>query len=191
MDITRKDASTQYSNLHIAKNGHAIDEPHICEQCAYNRSLNPRKNFDIQNVFTVTLSETLCDAKTKNQQTLLTNRINKILPSPIRKSNVRQSDSSGSVKRQSLCQSIESLKDKSDALSLKEKQPAAVEMKNKNQKNNIDRNPIVDLGQLENLLCRIFRGENLSISDFELNPVELHILVEVFIRKNKSIGQIR
>ena len=47
-------------------------------------------------------------------------------------------------------------------------------------------NALNNLQQLENLLCKIFKGFQLSIEDFRLSVPELHILVEIFIRKNRN-----
>ena len=45
------------------------------------------------------------------------------------------------------------------------------------------------LQTLKVLLCRIFSGGDISESDFQLRRLDLHILVEIFIRKNRSTNQ--
>ena len=46
---------------------------------------------------------------------------------------------------------------------------------------------IRNLHNVENLLCKIFKDDHLSLEDFTLSVPELHVLVEIFIRKNKDL----
>lgn len=47
---------------------------------------------------------------------------------------------------------------------------------------------IVNLKDLEELLNRLFRNENVQITDLDLNYAELHVLVEVLMRKNRKFN---
>lgn len=48
-----------------------------------------------------------------------------------------------------------------------------------------------NLKQLRKLLIKIFRNEDFDISDFQLNKWELHVLVELLLRKNKGRTKLR
>lgn len=52
----------------------------------------------------------------------------------------------------------------------------------------LDDEKIIHLKELENLLNRIFKNENIEIADLDLNYAELHILVEVLMRKNRKFN---
>lgn len=52
--------------------------------------------------------------------------------------------------------------------------------------NSVEERPLRKLKNLEGLLLKVFKGSNISIEEFRLNEPELHILVEVLIRKNKN-----
>ena len=47
---------------------------------------------------------------------------------------------------------------------------------------------IIHLKNLEDLLNRMFRNEQITISDLDLNYAELHILVEILMRKNRKFS---
>lgn len=49
-----------------------------------------------------------------------------------------------------------------------------------------DERPLVHLKELETILFKIFKGDKLTVTDFRLSLPELHILVEVLIRKYKG-----
>ena len=50
----------------------------------------------------------------------------------------------------------------------------------------IEARPLRNLKAIESLLLKVFKGSALSIEEFALSTPELHILVEILIRKNKS-----
>ena len=52
-------------------------------------------------------------------------------------------------------------------------------------------NKVNNLQKLESLLVKIFRGDILLVSDFELSGPEVHILGEVLLRKNKNAAKLR
>lgn len=54
------------------------------------------------------------------------------------------------------------------------------------QKQNMSDKSVTNLRALQELLCSIFKGESLVLEHFKLKKPELHILVEIFIRKNRS-----
>lgn len=51
--------------------------------------------------------------------------------------------------------------------------------------------PLFYLKNLETTLFKIFKGDNLTIEDFQLTIPELHILVEILIRKHKGSPNCR
>lgn len=52
-------------------------------------------------------------------------------------------------------------------------------------------NKVNNLQQLESLLVKVFKGDVLLVSDFQLSGPEIHILVEVLVRKNKNAAKLR
>lgn len=54
------------------------------------------------------------------------------------------------------------------------------------------KNRLMHLGALSQLLCRIFMNQPVEVEDLCLRPLELHILAEILIRKNRvlSIGRL-
>lgn len=50
----------------------------------------------------------------------------------------------------------------------------------------VELKPLHNLRAIEILLLKVFKGSTLSIDEFALSTPELHILVEILIRKNKS-----
>ena len=48
-----------------------------------------------------------------------------------------------------------------------------------------------NLENIENLLCKVFKNEKISIMDFRLSKPEMHILVELLLRKTKGRTKIK
>lgn len=66
------------------------------------------------------------------------------------------------------------------------KDSPSLEPKNDKVASNVSFKQPKNLKKLEDLLCRVFRGDHLTMQEFNLSIPELHILVEIFIRKNRN-----
>lgn len=59
---------------------------------------------------------------------------------------------------------------------------------NRNKIKKIPKSKLLILNKLQALLTKIFLNQHICIIDLDLRPPELHILVEILIRKNKALS---
>lgn len=193
MDINRKDAGVQHSLSPLRQEPYETNSNHKqVHICKCKMSIRSPRLYEISRSYNVTISGMQKDMHKRSDFIGCTGVASKQLPTPIREATVRKSDSTANIKVGSLKQTFESFNNKQDSFyKAHNKEPTLMAADVEVRKPNSAENSITNLRELQELLCRIFRGENLSISDFGLRTPELHILVEIFIRKNRSACQSR
>jgi len=193
MDINRKDAGIQHGLSPLRLEHYETNNTHQqVHMCKCKVSIQSPRLYEISRSYNITISGMQKEKHKRSDVIGYTGVASKQLPAPIREASVRKSDSTANIKVGSVKQTFESFNMKQDSLyKAHNREPTLMAMDVEVRKPNSAENSIINLRELQELLCRIFRGENLSINDFRLRTPELHILVEIFIRKNRGACQSR
>lgn len=191
MRTDSKDAGTQTMLSNASNEQYQfVEKPRPLHQCVCNRFVSRKQKLEISPSFNMTFPEIKFGTDKVTNSVQIASITDRRVPVPISRPCAITPNSSEITDTFSInCSS-----------NLRSEKPEMVRKRENHKSSPINSNAemaklagpdsaICNLSALQALLCRIFKGDNLSLNDFKLTTSELHILVEIFIRKNKLICQ--
>ena len=193
MNIQRKDASTQYTpipTINASGNPKRTQQPNV-EGKPYSQ-VKPASVNEIKHIYTITFFSKNQDKNENFTDKNLNGDKNNMFPVIGNNTASRVNDRmhNSSIANHKKIPEMEVFKTGQVYIN-HYKDPKASQFDNPSTKPLKPDNSLQALTKLEDLLCKVFRGSQLIIEDFKLSVPELHILVEILIRKNRNACQAR